>query len=467
MTAGLEEIRWCTLVWDPRGREAEQLQALHEVVARIEIREVGPRDVMVVFDLQGPRRRHGGESEVITAVTRAVRETGGTRIGAGVGSGRLVSWAAGLEARHRGGRIVIPAGDTDRVRERLPVRVLADPAAPGAVPLAVVEVLERLGLERLGAVAALSAGEMTARFAAVGRHLWDLATGVEGPVAPVSIPERPLEVERLLDDPVEQVEALVFLARGLAEEVCDRLGRRGEIATGIAVVFETEHAERIERSWFHAEGLGVSAMVDRVRWGVQGWRAGPVVVMRLIVEEVVAARGHQPDWWGGRAHQDRRAEEAVARVVGLLGVGSVTRARWQGGRDPVTAYDRCPPSAGDLEESAPGRSEPAAPWPGALPAPSPAQVHDPVRGIRVLDAAGEMVGVSGRGEMSRPPARLLIEGEPEREVVVWFGPWPVEERWWRPESRRRLARLQVVTADGEAFLIQVEAGAWWLRGRYR
>jgi protein ImuB len=53
-----------------------------------------------------------------------------------------------------------------------------------------------------------------------------------------------------------------------------------------------------------------------------------------------------------------------------------------------------------------------------------------------------------------------------QRVVAWAGPWPVEERWWNPDSTRRLARFQLVGADGNAWLLLVEDGRWWTEARY-
>ena len=46
-------------------------------------------------------------------------------------------------------------------------------------------------------------------------------------------------------------------------------------------------------------------------------------------------------------------------------------------------------------------------------------------------------------------------------MAAWAGPWPVEERWWDTDAARRLARFQVVGADGRAWLLVVQNGHWW------
>jgi protein ImuB len=64
-------------------------------------------------------------------------------------------------------------------------------------------------------------------------------------------------------------------------------------------------------------------------------------------------------------------------------------------------------------------------------------------------------------------------GERVFEVAAHAGPWPVEERWWDPARRRRVARLQVLVRPvgrgdeaGHVLLLVLESGAWSLLARY-
>ena len=54
---------------------------------------------------------------------------------------------------------------------------------------------------------------------------------------------------------------------------------------------------------------------------------------------------------------------------------------------------------------------------------------------------------------------------PWTEIRAWAGPWPLDERWW-DTGRRRRARLQVVTGDGQARLLTLEHGQWHLEATY-
>ena len=48
----------------------------------------------------------------------------------------------------------------------------------------------------------------------------------------------------------------------------------------------------------------------------------------------------------------------------------------------------------------------------------------------------------------------------------WAGPWLIEQRWWEPLRHRRLAQFQVVTDDGDAYLVAAERQRWWILATY-
>jgi protein ImuB len=153
----------------------------------------------------------------------------------------------------------------------------------------------------------------------------------------------------------------------------------------------------------------------------------------------------------------------------------VTRPVLAGGRGPAEQVTLVPFGRPDDPTPAPGRpgapgpdrpDEPARPWPGRIPAPSPATVYQPPRPARIADDSGATVTVSGRGLVSAPPARMSADGAPWLAVTAWAGPWPVAERWWDPRTARRRARFQLVTDDGAAWLMAVQNGRWLIEARY-
>jgi protein ImuB len=119
------------------------------------------------------------------------------------------------------------------------------------------------------------------------------------------------------------------------------------------------------------------------------------------------------------------------------------------------------------EERLPG-ADPDAPWPGRLPAPSPATVPAEPVAAEVLDASAAPVGVSGRQLLTGRPAAVSVAGGPARPVLAWAGPWAAEEFWWEPDGGRRRARLQVLLDGVEqtALLLVREGQGWAVEGVY-
>ena len=175
---------------------------------------------------------------------------------------------------------------------------------------------------------------------------------------------------------------MVFVAKQLADELAQSLAAQGRVCTRLVVLFETEHGERSERSWYRSGGLSAAAMVDRVRWQLDAWIdlprgsdqeiTGGIALVRLTPDEVVADVGRQLGLWGGQSEADRRAARAIARLSTLTSSSAVTVPVWSGGRLPADRYRWVPATTVDLDQ--PSRmvshartgSGPNGPWPGSV-----------------------------------------------------------------------------------------------------
>jgi hypothetical protein len=180
----------------------------------------------------------------------------------------------------------------------------------------------------------------------------------------------------------------------------------------------------------------------------------------------------QAGFWGGAAEADTRAAGVLARIQDELGPKQVVFGRLQGGRSPADRARLVPVDSSLLgtpdEQSRPahgGRPEDTRPWPGRLPSPSPSVVLTSPLPTEIVDLSGTPVLVSSRVLLSSEPASVSVAGGPWTEVAGWAGPWPTDDLWWSPEHRRR-ARIQIVTASGEARLLYCENETWWLEGIY-
>lgn len=462
--------------------------ALEQVVARLEVARPG----LVRFTTRGPSRYHKGDEPLARRVGEVVigalgpRAAVGGCVGVGVADGRFASAIAARRASERAAPVVVAPGDAARFLAPMPVGLLADgsllPEVHGPMlteRLALVDLFGRLGLTTLGAVAALAPADVAGRFGEVGRIAHRQAAGLDELPPAADVPPVEWSVGTELEPPVHEAGPVAFVAKSLADDLLARLAEHGLACVQVVVVVETEHGERRERSWRRVPAFSAAAIVERVRWQLEGWGvgvdapSGGVALVRLVPVEVVAATGQQLGFWGGSTQADERAWRAVARLVGHLGTEGVLVPVWRGGRGPGAPWALVEAATADPEGRAVAVRPPTTgggpgPWPGRLPDPLPAVVArgDDRSPAEVVDGDGRRVQVSGRGALSAPPVTVALAGAPPRRVTAWAGPWPVEERWWDPAHGRRQARVQVVTEGGAAWLLACEQGRWWVDACY-
>lgn len=467
------------IVQHDAAREArlfeQVVQAVATMVPRVEVTEPGT----LTFLSRGPSRYFGGDAamgaRVVEVAGEAVAAAGVSlaaagAIGLGVADGRFAAGIAARRAARAGAPMVIESGRAATAAFLAPLHVRLLSVVAG-VPPEFVHLLSRLGVHRLGELAALPAAEVGARFGPMGQFAHRLATGGDDRLPGVLDPPAGLQVQRVFEQPVHHSDALVFTARQMAEELVAALAADGQVCTRLVVTAETEHGERSERVWYRSSGLSAAAMVERVRWQLDAWAqqdaiTAGVAMLSLDPAEVRGDEGVQLGLWGGRTQADEWAVRAVARLVTVAGEQQVLVPAGQGGRQPHDAYTWVPAITADLLEPAERLALPAAPWPGSLPTPSPSVVHHPGLTASLLDATGTSVKVSGRGAISAVPAYVQVGSGALETVQSWAGPWPVEERWWDAARTRRLARFQVLTDSGRLLLLLIERGRWHLAAEY-
>ncbi len=364
--------------------------------------------------------------------------------------------------------LVVPPGSSPDFVAPLAIGWLRE---MGEVDAELVDLFVRLGIRTLGGLAALDAGDVLSRFGTIGLHAHRLAGGGDQRPPSAVDPHPGWWVEHPFDEPVEQLEAVVFVVKRLADDLVARLSADGRVCARMVILVETEHGERCERAWYRDHGLSATAIVERARWQLEGWAnrpgglSGGVTLVRLVPDEVRSDDGLQVSLWGGRSQADEAAARAVVRLTGLAGEQAVTVPVWEGGRLPSDRYRTVPAVSVDLDDPSDRLDRGPGPWPGAIPTPSPTVVPRRPVPVELIGHDGEPVSVSGRGEVSSSPAELIV-GTGRHRIVAWAGPWPVEQRWWAPERSRRLARFQVVTDRGVAHLVGIEQQRWSILATY-
>ncbi len=426
--------------------------AVEELAPGVEVVRPG----LVALAVRGPARYFGGEAATAERLVDQVRRRAGVACQAGVADGLFTA----MLAARRGS--LVPPGEAAAFLAPLPVAELD--TEPGAGRGELVSLLRRLGLRTLGSFAALPASDVASRFDADAVLAHRLARGLDPRPPARRRPPDDLGVREMLDPPVDRVDTAAFVARGLAERLHVALAGHGLACTRLGVHAQTGDGRELARVWRCAEPLTPEATADRVRWQLDAWLArggtGPVAVLRLVPEEVVDAGALQLGLWGDVGAADERAARALVRVQAMLGPEAVVTAVLGGGRDPRERVCLVPWG----EERAPAR-DPVPPWPGRLPAPSPATVPPRPLPAAVLDGAGSAVGVTDRYLLTCPPVRVAVAGAAPVPVLAWAGPWPVDGRWWDARAPGAGTWMQVVVPDG-GLLLAYRDGRWAVDGSY-
>ncbi|CAM05827.1 protein ImuB [Saccharopolyspora erythraea NRRL 2338] len=453
---------------------ARDARLFEPVVAAVESLAPGVEVVrpgLVAVPAKGPAGYFGSEVDAAERVVDEVAARADAECQVGVADGLF---AAILAARR--GVVVEPGGGPGFLA---PMRI-DEIDYPGVDRGELVDLLRRLGIRTLGDFAALPASDVATRFGRDALVAHRAASGrEERPPERRALPPD-LVVSESLDPPVERVDAAAFVAKALAERLHVRLGELGLACTRLGISARTEHGEELHRMWRCAEPLTPSGTADRVRWQLDGWLSGRrgaqrptagVELLSLHPDEVVGAGALQLDLVNSATGEaDARAGRAFVRVQGMLGPDAVLVGVLGGGRDLRDRVRLVP--WGD--ERVP-TLDPERPWPGRIPAPSPAVLPDSPWPAAVLDADEQPVRITDRHRLTAAPVRVVVSGGRSRTVRGWAGPWPVEERWWSESAAlapRLVTRVQVVLeAEGEvgevALLLVHEDGRWWVQGAYR
>ena len=463
------------------------MAALDDVTPQVEVSVPGT----CAFASRGPSRYFGGDGVlaelVVERMSRALGGRAGVRVGIADGP-----FTAAVAAELADEVCIVEPGGSAAFLAPLPVRLLGFPQ--------LTDVLVRLGVRTLGAFAALPEADVLGRFGTEGRRARCLAAGVDERSLALREPPTDWSVSAEFEPPADGLDRVAFCARALAEELQQRLEKAGMSCLRVAVEVETAEGESFVRLWRHEGGLSAGDMADRVRWFLDGRPAGSggsrpgsgggrsngsggfrprsdsrpagsggpagsgnsrpssgIARLRLTADELAPVRGRQLGFWGGEAEADERAARVAARLCGRWGAEAVKIPDRGGGRQVDEQIALVPAAAVDVRDRRLASDD--RPWPGRLPAPSPARLLPAPWPAEVHDASGAAVRVDGRGSVSAPPARLTVGGRPST-VVAWAGPWPTEERWWDRGRRRRRARLQLLTGDGLGCLAVLERGRW-------
>ena len=267
------------------------VRAVSRFAPRLEVVEPG----WLCLAARGPSRYFGGDErlaeQLVASVTNRWEPRSVTKAQVGIADGRFTSAvAARLAARHP--VVVAPSGSADFLAP-LPVAWLSE---VGEIDAELVGLFARLGLARLGDLAALPAGDVLARFGPPGRHAHRLASGSDDRPADAADPPTERRVEHSFDDPVTALDTLGVRRQAPRRRARRRARRRGPRVHPLGG-HRGDRTRRTVRTGLVPGGGDVSA---------GDGRAGALAARRLGQSTGRADRGSRPPPAGARRGPRRR-----------------------------------------------------------------------------------------------------------------------------------------------------------------
>ena len=308
------------------------------------------------------------------------------------------------------------------------------------------EALSRLGLRRIEDLLRLEGRALVTRLGPGIRSLLALARGQDCAPPPPVPPAQRLEEASDLEAPLERLEPLGFVLRGLLDRLAERLACRG-LAFG-----DLELGLRLEGGGHDARRVGIAApTLDLrivLRLALLALEAAPPAA--AIEAVTVTTRGSAPsadqlDFFRPAGPSPAALARTLAELAALVGASRVGA--------PAVADDHHPGAYRLQPFRAPGPRAPV----------EPALTAGPTLAVRALrPPLPARVRVTG----GRPAwlESALANGRIERSA----GPWRSSGRWWSPEERFAFDHYDVATGDGWVVRLRLDllTQRWEIDGVY-
>jgi DNA polymerase-4/protein ImuB len=198
------------------------------------------------------------EEQLARDVIAAVESSSGLRVRLGMADGKFVAYVAamlseGTGAKGRAGgeqrRRIVPSGDGATFVAGLAIDDLP-------VSAEMRRRLRLFGLRRLGELARLPKGAVTAQFGSEGTRAWDLAHGVDrAPIVPYR-PPRSISEQLAFPAPVDTLGALLAAGKALLWRGLQRPESRGRAVRGLRLRVVLEDGRTWERTVTFREPVG-------------------------------------------------------------------------------------------------------------------------------------------------------------------------------------------------------------------
>ncbi len=431
-----------------RHRSEAQEKATHAAVLDVawsispRVEDAAPDTI--VLDLEGLASLFGSEEEIARVLMERVTRVG---VNPNIAIASNIE-AAILAARGFSGIAILPNGEEAARLGVLPVRTLSSDAE-------ILETLDRWGIEKLRALAALPVLQLSERLGQRGVILHELARGARVRALVLAQVSLTFEEEMELDETVEELEPLSFLLGRLLDQLCARLESRALAVQTIRVWFELEPSFEKDVQSLNDESRKKTApkefakvltlpvairdakvLLKLLRLSLQSDPPKSPIQKIRMTADAAAPRVAQSGLFVPRGPDPEKLELTVARLMKLVGESNVgvaelidthraenfRVARWTCGA--IAAEEGRSRRVGRKRKSG-SSAEPTTTDGGSA-------VKISAAGFRVLRPP-LMAMVEADGENERRPVRVSFSGM-RGDVIAASGPWRSSGEWWQEDG---------------------------------
>ncbi len=437
--------------------EASARDALLDVAASISPRLEaidGTNTAEVLIDLGGTQRHFDSEGGLLAALAQRAYRCG-FEVGVAIADGRATARLAGHLAVVRTEALVVPHAGAAAWLAPHPIEILR-PLLPAEKrdEKALWEMFQRLGLLRVGDLLRLPIDQIATRLGPAAAFLRRVAAGEDESRLRPGRPRTTFVESALLEYPVDSLEALLFVARGLVDRLCTRLEARAFTTRELGLEFGLSGRAQASRRLAAASPSRLSRNWIRLLRNLL--EANP---LEAAVEELTITarpeplRAGQLDLFLPAGPAPAALGEVLARVATLCGEHGIGR--------PTAPLDHRPDSwqllpfvaesGNALGGAQVSRDGITLPW--VLARPLALRALRPPRAVEVGFDRGRLAWV-------RAPT---FGGR----VVVASGPWRIETAWWTEQPCRR-DYFDIQLSDGGTYRLFEERsrGDWFVDGQY-
>jgi protein ImuB len=390
------------------------------------------------IDIAGAAHLLGGEGALLADLVGRLTAKG-IAAKASVADAPGTAWAV---ARYGNEPIIAPGRAVDAVAG-LPVQALR-------LSTKTLDALHRLGIERVGQLAAMPRAPMTRRFGTELALRLDQALGhAFEPISPL-VPQEMPSRRAAFAEPIGRLEDLKHALDRLTVALCRDLARLGLGARRVDLIFgrvdRKSEALRVGTARSSRDAAHLAKLFDeRLQTIDPGFGIEEALLIASRVEPLheaqIEARGISA------SEEELDIAPLVDRLGARVGAARVYRLAPVESRVPERAMRRIPalaPPCGVV-------------WPESLPRPA-----------RLLDPPEEVVATA---LLPDHPPRFFVWRRVRHRIVKADGPERITGEWWKDDAERLTARdyYRVESDRGARFWLfrdapTSEGGRWWLHG---